>query len=276
VTRDDRVRPSVRVLAAVILPFLLVANVLLYLLPDRTDELFAWTIEPRLTAMFLASAYVGGIWFFARVLGARRWHHVKYGFPAVVLFATLLGIATFLHWDRFHFGHISFITWVTLYVTTPVVVLVVAVANWREDPARPDGRDYAVPFAVRALLAVVGAVALVCGLTLFAAPALIVDVWAWQLTPLTARVVGAALTLPGAVNLWLLGDARWSAFRAIFQAQIVSLVFIVLALVIARADLLGPRPVVAAFIIGIVLSLVAFLAFYAYCERRSREAPGSP
>ena len=264
----DRVLPATRVVGAVIVPFLVVASVLLYLLPTTTGELFAWTIEPRLSAMFLGCAYIGGIWFFGRVLRAQRWHHVKYGFPAVILFASLLSIATLLHWDRFHFGHISFITWTTLYLTTPFAVLAVTLRNWRADPGVADRGDFAIPLPARVLLVGVGAASLACGLTLFAVPTLATELWAWPLTPLTARVVGAILTLPGAVNLWLLRDARWSAFRQIFQAQLVSLGCIVLALVIARADLVGPRHVVAVLIVGLVGSLAAYLAFYAYCERR--------
>ena len=45
--RDDRVLPETRWLAACIVPFLLVASAMLYLFPDRTDTLFAWTIRPR-------------------------------------------------------------------------------------------------------------------------------------------------------------------------------------------------------------------------------------
>jgi hypothetical protein len=264
-----RVLPATRWLAAVILPFLVVASGILYLVPGYTDELFAWTIRPSLSAMFLGSAYVGGIWFFARVLRAPSWRSVRYGFPAVVLFASLLAIATFLHWDRFHPGHISFVTWVVLYVTTPVAVLVACVANGRTGAAVAPRRDYAVPFAPRALLAVVGGSALLCGVALFVLPGAAVDAWAWQLTPLTARVLGAILTLPGAVNLWLLVDPRWSSFRLVFQAQIVSLVFLVGALVIARADLLWSRPVTPWLTAGIGSSLLAFLVFYVYCERVS-------
>jgi len=268
VTRDDRIRPFTRVVAAVVLPFLAAAWILLYLLPNDTDALFAWTIAPSLTAMLLGSAYVGGIWFFVQVLRAGRWHRVKYGFPAVLVFAALLAVATLVHWDRFHFGHISFLTWVTLYLTTPVLVAVAIVLNWGADPRADDERDYAIPLVPRFAIAAVGLVSLICGVVIFIAPGLVAGAWAWELTPLTTRVVGAVLTLPGMVNLWMLRDARWSAFRWIFQAQIVSLVFIVVALVVARGDLAASLAA-PAFVVGMVVSLVVYVALYAYCERES-------
>jgi hypothetical protein len=268
--RDDRVRPLTRGVALLVLPFLAVAVVLLYLLPDRTDELFAWTIAPPLTSMLLASAYVGGIWFFVRVLLARRWHRVKYGMPAVLVFASLLGVATLLHWDRFHHGHISFVAWAVLYLVTPLLVTAVLIANWRADPGTPEERDLRIPTAARAVLAVVGGAATLCGLCLFLLPEHGVQLWAWETTPLTTRVVGAVLTLPGAVNLWLLRETRWTAMREVVQAEIVSLVFIAVAVAVSAADLVWQRLAAPAFVGGIAVSLVGFSAFYLWCERRMR------
>ncbi|KQX08527.1 hypothetical protein ASC59_09745 [Leifsonia sp. Root1293] len=273
--RDDRILPFTWWLSLAIIPFLVVASVLLYLLPGSTDQTFAWTIQPDITAMFLGCAYLGGIWFFLQVFRVGKWHRISHGLPAVFVFATLLSIATFLHWDRFHFGHISFITWVTLYVTTPVLVLAAGLLNRRTDPRTPDRLDAVIPGAVRALLVVVGVSAFVTGAVLFAFPNLLLGAWAWEVTPLTARVVGAVLTLPGTVNIWMLRDARWSAFRWVFQAQIVSLVFIVLALVLRWDDLVWEHPAAWAFTIGIGFSLVAYVAFFLLMDRRRFTAPAT-
>src|SRR6266705_3596308 len=98
--RNDRILPETRWLAVLIIPFLVAAFTLLYFWPNDTDKLFAWTIKPAMTPMMLAAAYLGGIYFFARVIPAKQWHLVKLGFLPVTAFATLQGIATFLHWDR--------------------------------------------------------------------------------------------------------------------------------------------------------------------------------
>jgi hypothetical protein len=271
----DRILRYTRWVGIVIIPFLVVASVLLYALPTRTDALFAWTINPPISAMFLACAYLGGIWFFGTVINQRQWHRVKNGFPAVFTFATLLGIATVLHWDKFHFGHISFIVWVTLYLTTPFAVLAAILLNRREDPRVPEKRDYAIPLVIRIVLAAIGLLALALGAVLFIVPQLAIDIWAWQLTPLTARVAGAILTLPGMVNVWMLVDSRWSAFRSVVQAELVSLVFITSTLLINVNSLLWARPSAPLFLGGIVFSLVAYVAFYLYCERRMRAVSAS-
>lgn len=268
VEAQDRILPLTRWVSAAIVPFLVAASAILYLLPDRTDPLFAWTIEPSLSAMFLGSAYIGGIWFFSVVLRQNLWHRVRHGFPAVVVFATLLSIATFLHWDKFHFGQLPFIVWVTLYVTTPFVVLAVFLLNRSADDRLPEPRDIRVPLASRLVVAIIGILAMVTGLILFINPALLIDNWAWKLTPLTARVLGAIFTLPGMVNVWLLVDSRWTSFRWIFQAQLVSLVFIIGALALGRNDLDWTKPATPAVLGGLAVSLLAYVAFYLYNEKR--------
>jgi hypothetical protein len=193
---------------------------------------------------------------------------VKNGFPAVVVFAGLMGVATFLHWDRFHFGHISFVTWVVLYVTTPLLALAAILANARQDYREVEEHDFLIPLQPRLVIAIVGILALVTGALLFVVPSALIDIWAWKLTPLTARIIGATMTLPGMVGIWLLGDARWSSFRWVFQAQVFSLVFIVLALVLSRSDLDWSRPVTPVLVGGLVFSLVAYVAFSVWCDRR--------
>lgn len=266
--RADRVLLSTRLLAFLILPFLVAAAFLLIVLPGGTEQHFAWTIQPPVTAMLLGAAYAGGIWFFARVAVERHWHRVRHGFPAVLVFASLISASTFLHWDRFHFGHVSFVTWVVLYATTPVLVLLTIIANHGEDGGAPEGDDVDIPAPWRWSLALVGAAASVTGFVLFAVPQLLIGTWAWEVTPLTARIVGAVLTLPGMVNIWMLRDSRWSAFRQVFQAQLVSLACIVLALLVRSGDLEWERPSAWLFTVGILVSAAIYVAFLVTMERR--------
>ncbi len=106
--RDDRILPETRWLSVIIIPFLVVAFGILFLMPDHTQELFAWTIRPRMTPMMLAAAYIGGAYFFVRAATLARWHWVKVGFLPVTTFATFMGIATILHWNIFNHSNISF------------------------------------------------------------------------------------------------------------------------------------------------------------------------
>ncbi|MFE7843906.1 hypothetical protein ACFUTX_01775 [Microbacterium sp. NPDC057407] len=268
---DDRVLPATRWVAIAIVPFLVVAAFLLFAFPERTGELFAWAIDPPLSAYLLASAYTGGIWFFVRVAAARRWHHVAHGFPAVVVFAGALLVATLLHLDRFS-QNLSFAVWMTLYATTPFAVAALGIVQRRRDPGVPDERDVEIPRPVRFGLAAVGLAALALGAALFCAPAAAIDLWAWPLTPLTAQVTGAVLSLTGVVNAGLLWDSRWSAFRTLFQAQLLSLVAIAVSLIAGRDALLWDGPATPAFVGLVAVALLGYGAFALWCESRMRRA----
>ena len=270
-TRTDRVLLVTRIVAIVIVPFLVIAAILLYAFPDRTGELFAWPIKPPLTAYMLASAYVGGIWFFVWVALSRRWHRVAVGFPAVVVFAGALLVATLLHLDRFS-QNLSFFTWMVLYATTPFVVAWLWWMQRRSDPGTLETADARVPRPVRGIMLAVGACSLVTGTVMFFAPTLVIPLWAWDLTPLTARVLGAVLSLPGIVAIGFLHDDRWSSFRILFQAQLLSLLAIVCSLIAGRDALHWDRPATPAFLALITVALIGYAALTAAMEVRIRRA----
>jgi hypothetical protein len=192
---DDQIRWETRVLGALIVPFLVAAFTILYLHPDDTGRLFAWPIAPRMTAFLLGSAYIGGAYFFVRVVVERRWHRVAVGFLPVTTFATLMMVATLLHWDKFTHRNIAFVTWTALYATTPFLVLGVWLRNRVTDNDEPDPGDVDTPAVIRWVMGVLGALVLATGLLLFAFTTLLIAAWPWPLTPLTARVIGSCFAL---------------------------------------------------------------------------------
>jgi hypothetical protein len=137
--RDDRVLPVTRAVAFAIVPFLVVAFAVLYPYPPDTGRLFAWAIRPAMSAMVLGSAYLGGAYFFVRAGRAAAWHTVKGGFVPVGVFASLMGIATVLHWGLFSHRHVAFWLWAFLYFTTPVLIFAVWIANRRYGSAPEPG-----------------------------------------------------------------------------------------------------------------------------------------
>ena len=66
--RDDRILPETRALGFIIPPFLLAAFLILYLFPDRTQDLFAWGVKPPMTPLLMGGGYISGGYYFLRVL----------------------------------------------------------------------------------------------------------------------------------------------------------------------------------------------------------------
>jgi len=232
--RSDVMRAT-RWLAAFIIPFLILAILALLGFPDDTRDNFAWNIQPPLTAMVLGATYAAGIWFFVRVIQAQRWRQVRVGFPAIGSFATLLGITTFLHWDRFIHQNPGFVGWTALYITTPFLVFGAWFLQRRIDSDRhlPEST---FPPPVRLVLGALGAGEIALAVALFVAPTDIGQVWPWTVTALTGRSLAAIFTLSGVVSLEIARDGRWSVARYLLEAQAIWLGVVLVSIVRDLAD----------------------------------------
>jgi len=269
---DDRVLRATKALSAFIAPFLIVAFVVLYGFPADTERLFAWTIHPTMTPMVLASAYFGGFYFFVRALWESRWASLRLGLLSVALFATLLGVATIIHWDKFNHQHFAFWLWAGLYFTAPFLVVLAYLANRRyAAPARPDeGR---LGPASRWTVGLVGLAALATGFTMFLAPTAMIAIWPWALTPLTCRVVGAIFCL-GAAGIGTIVDARWVTIRLMVQVEALMVALILVAALRAPAEFATERPLTWLMLVGFIGVLLGS-AYLWHAQETPPEAPVS-
>jgi hypothetical protein len=174
------------------------ATILLFVLSSDTDRLWAWTIQPPLTAAFLGAGYCAG--FILVVLAFRDgiWTHARIPMITVLVFATLTLVATLLHVGRFHFHvhsqmpRLAAWVWLVVYLVVPVA-LAAAVVRQSRTPGVDTPPRQPMPGWLRALLVVQAVIMLAVGVVLFAHPKAAVSVWPWALTPLTARMVAAWL-----------------------------------------------------------------------------------
>src|SRR5260370_23108023 len=104
------------------------------------------------------------------------------------------------------------------------------------DPGTAESNELIIPQVIRLFIGVTGVITLAVSMLLFLQPALMIRLWPWMLTPLTARVVGAMFALPGLVELGIALEQRWSASRIILESQAVSIVMILIATTRAWSD----------------------------------------
>ncbi|GAB7006135.1 hypothetical protein JCM18899A_36080 [Nocardioides sp. AN3] len=256
--------PFTRWLSLVIVPFLLVAFVILYLFPTRTGRLWAWQIPATMTSMVLASAYLGGAYFFLRVQRERRWHRIGRGYPAVATFAGLLGIATLLHWDRFLHDHLAFWLWAGLYFTAPFAVLGAWIAN-RRHAIRPGADEVMLRPGERAAVVVLGVLALGQGLVMFLAPSAVIGQWPWPLTPLTCQVMGAVFCL-GCAGIGSWWDPRWSSVRLMIEVDLLMLTLMLVAAARAHDEMIAGRAYTWPLLVGCVLTIAGSAYLWASHE----------
>ena len=262
----NQILPITRVLAGIVVPVLFVAFGMLYVFPDNSGQLFAWPVKPSMSAMMLGATYLGGAYFFPMVILARHWYTVKLGFLPVSTFAGILGISTILHWDKFTPGHISFILWAILYFSLPFIIPIVWYINRRVNlgSPRPDETRFSRPLSLT--LGGLGFVLSTVSLVMLLFPGLMAPTWSWTLSPLTTRVMSAMFALSGFVGLGVAVERRWSSARVIFQAQIISIVFILLAMYLNRADVLWNFWTSWFFVSGLLIELAVI--GWAYYESR--------
>jgi hypothetical protein len=184
------------------------AVISLYVFSDRTNEWFAWTIAPPLSAGFFGACFASTLVIEVLTLRQPAWAPIRLNALAIVVFATLTLVATLLHLDKFHLfaGNAATVQaqaaawfWLIVYIVVPVALVILMVLQERAPGVDPPDL-YPPPMALRVALGLEAAVLLVVGVALFAAPSTAATIWPWPLTPLVAQVTGSWLIAFGVVS----------------------------------------------------------------------------
>lgn len=173
-----------------------ISGVQLFVFTEQTDRFFAWTIKPPLTAAFLGGAYWSSMlleWLAAREM---YWAQVRGAVSAVLGFTLITLVVTLVHLDRFHLDSDDVLTrtaawaWLIVYAVVPPVLAILLIMQMRA----PGGDPPVVaplPAWLWPIIGLQAAALLAVGAMLLVAPGCAVPLWPWQLTPLTARAIGA-------------------------------------------------------------------------------------
>jgi hypothetical protein len=255
---DEPASLAARWIAALVLLFLADAAQVLLLVPGQTRALFAWPIQPAVTAAILGSAYVAGSYFFIRVVTGTPWHLVAGGFPPVIVFVWMAGVATLLHLDRLNDSGLPLIAWVALYVVTPLLVPVIYLSNRSRARPPPAGRQ--LQDGMRLLLGLSGGAVLIAALVAFVSPATIIETWPWQLTPLTLRVVAGVFGLYGTVGITVALSGGAAAARIPLESQAIGYAVVLFAVLGAGATIEWENVVAPVFAAAVAVLLTIAVA----------------
>ncbi len=180
-----------------ILTFL--SGVQLFVLTNSTADLFAWTIAAGATATLIGAFYWTGT-VIAFVSWRRQpWANARVGIPGVVIFLWATLISTVMHLDKFHFSsattpRLAAWAWLIIYIVDPIL-LTTALVLQRRSPGQDPPRNTPLAAWYRYVLQISGVMFAALGLVMLIVPTKIIEVSAFQFTPLTCRIIGS----------WLLG-----------------------------------------------------------------------
>jgi hypothetical protein len=190
------IHPFMQALLTIAAALVFISGIQLFIFSDFTAQYFAWTIKPSLTAATLGAAYWASCALELAAARQRHWANARIAVPAVMLFTTITLIVTILHLDRFHLAAADPLSrgaawaWLIVYVSVPVLMLGAWIVQARTPGSTPPiQQPLGAPITIcTALLALI---LIPFGLALLLVPQLVIPVWPWVLTPLTARAIGA-------------------------------------------------------------------------------------
>ena len=107
----------------------------------------------------------------------------------------------------------------------------------------------------------------------FLAPEAAIDVWPWDLTPLTSRVIGAFTAQVGVGALLLSLDRRWSAWELIVETYFVATALLLVGAIRAWDDFDTGNVMTYLYVGGLIAGDVALLLLYRSMTRQDGAAP---
>ena len=277
-----RLSPGSNVLLSAFVALTAAATILLFVFSADTDTMWAWTIQPPLTAAFLGAGYCAGLVLVALALRDRVWANARIPMITVLIFTILTLVATLLHLDRFHLhtahsemARLAAWVWLVVYLVVPVA-LAAAVVYQSRIPGVDPPRRQPMPRWLGGLLLVQAVIMLAVGVVLFTDPKAAVNVWPWALTPLTSRMVAAWLIAFGfaAVLAFWERDLRRLEIDSIGYVVFGTLQFI--ALIRYGDQVRWGSPAATVYIIVLPTILVAGVAGWLLSVMgREEEYPGT-
>jgi hypothetical protein len=169
--------------------------------PDKTETNFAWPIQPVVMAAVLGGFYITSAPLFLLPLFARRWEMIRVMILPAALFSTIQLAATFLHWDRFSVGTVPFYVWFASYLLPPPIFVAAYLGHQRKALSTLTKAEGTLPVWLKRLLVILGVFLTAVAVLVFFFPNLLIPIFPWQLTPLTARSLSGWLIAVGTIML---------------------------------------------------------------------------
>ena len=169
-----------------------VASVLsVALAPGNTKTNFAWPINPVVMAAVLGGFYVSTAPLFLLPAFAKRWEMVRVMILPAALFCAMQLVATFVHWNKFSHGTFPFVVWFASYLLPPPIFVGAYYFNQRSVDSKPAYGVEGFPRWLKRILECLGAGLLLGAALVFVFPRILIPIFPWKLSPLTARTFSA-------------------------------------------------------------------------------------
>lgn len=222
---------GVKLVFLVLLANAVPAITILMSVPDRTDTLFVWTVNPVINARLIGVMYANALILVVMGVFLTSWARVRIIMVIITLFSILATALTFFYLKPFlahPWFHLAY--WLGMYLVLFFGAPYVFMTQERKQGGR---LPVQVPLnnATRLLAGVFLLISLVCGLALLFRVETVNQILPWKLTPLVSGLIGVLFITHTAAYGWALWDGDWLRTRPMFwQAPLTGLLFILLPL----------------------------------------------
>ena len=228
--------------------------------PADTRTNFAWPIQSVVMAAVLGGFYITSAPLFLLPLFAKRWEMIRTMILPAALFSIMQLVATFLHWDKFSVGTIPFYVWFASYLLPPPIFVSAYLWQQRKSALRSGDSDDPLPSWLNRLLIICGSVLAAGAILVFVFPSLLIPIFPWQLTPLTARSFCAWLVAVGTLMLSMSRENNRTRSRLATPMLILILPALLLQMVRFANEVNWSAPVLW---MGLILfAIVGFCGLY--------------
>ena len=208
------------------------AFIILMSVPNMTEILFVWTINPTINARLVGVMYSNALLLVGFAAFQSKWENVRVNMVVITLFSILATVLTFFYLKPFlahPWYHLAF--WLTMYFVlffaAPYVFLTHEKKYGGKLPIQIPLNNGARMVAGISML-----ISLISGLGLIFSIDIVNQFWPWKLPPLVGGLIGVLFITHTAAYAWALWDGDWLRVRPMFwQAPITSLLLILLPLI---------------------------------------------
>ena len=208
------------------------AFIILMSVPQMTDVLFVWTINPQINARLIGVMYSNALLLVGFSAFQTKWSHVRVNMVVITLFSVFATVLTFFYLKPFlahPWYHLAY--WLTMYI---ILFFAAPYVFYTHEKQHGGKLPVQIPLNFGACL-VAGIsllISLVCALGLLFNIELVNQVWPWQMPPLVGGLIGVLFATHTAAYLWALWDGDWLRVRPMFwQAPVTGILLMLLPLI---------------------------------------------
>lgn len=207
------------------------AFVILMSVPEMTEVLFVWTINPKINARLIGVMYGNAMILVGISALQTKWVHVRINMVIITLFSIFATVLTFFYLKPFlahPWYHLAF--WLTMYFVLFFSSPYIFITHERKFGGKLP-IQLPLSFSAQLVLVISFLISLVTSLGLLFNIDLVNQFWPWALPPLVGGLIGVLFITHAAAYAWALWDGDWIRVRPMFwQAPLTGLMFILLPL----------------------------------------------